>query len=59
MPGDELIVISRSRDTFRRLASLPSAGSEASLALRARGSILAISEALIEHAAYFDAGVPG
>jgi hypothetical protein len=41
-----------------RLASLPGAGSEASLALQARGSILAISEALIEHASYFDAGAP-
>jgi uncharacterized membrane protein YccC len=41
-----------------RLASLPGAGSGASLALQARGSILAISEALIEHASYFDAGAP-
>jgi uncharacterized membrane protein YccC len=41
-----------------RLASLPAAGSGASLALQARGSILAISEALIEHASYFDAGAP-
>jgi fusaric acid resistance family protein len=41
-----------------RLASHPGAGSEASLALQARGSILAISEALIEHASYFDAGAP-
>ena len=41
-----------------RLASFPGAGSEASLALQARGSILAISEALIEHASYFDAGAP-
>lgn len=39
-----------------RLASLAGAGSEASLALHARGSILAISEALIAHAAYFNAG---
>jgi uncharacterized membrane protein YccC len=42
-----------------RLASLPDGGSEASLALQARGSILAISEALIQHASYFDAGAPG
>jgi hypothetical protein len=42
-----------------RLASLPGAGSEASLALQARGSILAISEALIEHASYFDTEAPG
>jgi hypothetical protein len=32
--------------------------SGASLALQARGSIPAISEALIEHASYFDAGAP-
>jgi uncharacterized membrane protein YccC len=42
-----------------RLASLPGAGAEASLALQARGSILAISEALIEHASYFDTEAPG
>jgi hypothetical protein len=41
-----------------RLASFPGAGSEASLALQARGSILAITEALIAHASYFDAGAP-
>ena len=41
------------------LAARPDAGSGASLALQARGSILAISEALIEHASYFDAGAPG
>jgi len=41
-----------------RLASHPGAGSEASLALQARGSILAITEALTEHASYFDAGAP-
>jgi uncharacterized membrane protein YccC len=41
-----------------RLAALPGAGSGASLALQARGSILAISEALIQHASYFDAGAP-
>jgi uncharacterized membrane protein YccC len=41
-----------------RLATLPGDGSEASLALRARGSILAITEALIDHASYFDAGAP-
>jgi uncharacterized membrane protein YccC len=39
-----------------RLAALSGTGLEASLALRARGSILAISEALNDHAAYFDAG---
>jgi len=28
-------------------------------ALRARGSILALTEVLTQHAAYFDAGAPG
>ena len=42
-----------------RLASLTGAGAEASLALQARGSILVITEALIEHASYFDAGARG
>ena len=36
------------------LASRPGAA-----ALQARGSILAMSEALTEHPAYFDAGAPG
>src|SRR5258706_6299184 len=39
-----------------RLASRPGAEVEASVALRARASILAISEALTQHASYFDAG---
>jgi uncharacterized membrane protein YccC len=39
----------------RHLASLP----ESSDSLRARASLLAISDALAEHAAYFDAGAPG
>jgi uncharacterized membrane protein YccC len=38
------------------LMSLPSAVTEASLTLRARASILAISEVLTEHAAYFNGG---
>jgi uncharacterized membrane protein YccC len=37
------------------LASLPGAGARAMAALRGRGSILTISEALTQHAAYFDA----
>jgi len=39
------------------LAARPEAGSEASLALQARGSILVITEALIEHSSYFE-GAP-
>jgi hypothetical protein len=41
------------------LMSLPGAGPGATAALRARGSILAMSEALTQHASYFDAGAPG
>jgi uncharacterized membrane protein YccC len=41
-----------------RLASLPDAAPGADLALRARASILAISEALAQHSTFFDAGAP-
>jgi hypothetical protein len=40
------------------LMSLSGAETEAPLAIRARASILAISEVLAQHSAYFDAGVP-
>lgn len=56
--GDSAIATTRLTQLDDRLASLPGAGSEAALALQARGSILAISEALSEHASYFDAGAP-
>ena len=56
--GSSAIATARLTQFDDRLASLPGAGLEASLALRARGSILAISEALIAHAAYFDIGAP-
>ena len=56
--GNSAIAITRLAQLDDRLASLPGDGSEASLALRARGSILAITEALIDHASYFDAGAP-
>ena len=56
--GNSAIATTRLARLDDRLASLPGAGSEASLALRARGSILAITEALIDHASYFDAGAP-
>jgi len=39
-----------------RLASRSGGGPETTLALSARGSILAISEVLAQHASYFDAG---
>jgi uncharacterized membrane protein YccC len=56
--GNGAIATTRLARLDDRLASLPGAGSEASLALHARGSMLAISEALIAHAAYFNAGAP-
>jgi hypothetical protein len=54
--GNSAIATTRLARLDNRLASLPGAGSAVSLALRARGSILAISEALDQHASYFDAG---
>ena len=56
--GSSAIAIARLARLDDRLASFPGAGSEASLALQARGSILAIWEALIAHASYFDLGAP-
>jgi uncharacterized membrane protein YccC len=56
--GNSAIATARLTQFDDRLASLPGAGSEASLALQARGSILAIWEALSQHASYFDAGAP-
>jgi hypothetical protein len=57
--GSCAIATTRLTRLDERLASLPGGGSGASLALQARGSILAISEALFEHGSYFDAGAPG
>jgi hypothetical protein len=56
--GNSAIATARLTLLDNRLAARPDAGSEASLALQARGSILVITEALIEHASYFDAGAP-
>jgi uncharacterized membrane protein YccC len=50
------IAIARLRQLDRRLASHPGAWPEAATTLRARGHILAISDALAEHASYFDSG---
>ncbi|MGH8133350.1 MAG: FUSC family protein, partial [Steroidobacteraceae bacterium] len=57
--GNSAIATTRLARLDDRLASLPGTGSETSLALQARGSILAISEAFVAHASYFDAGAPG
>jgi uncharacterized membrane protein YccC len=56
--GSSAVATARLARLDDRLASFSGAGSEASLALQARGSILAITEALIAHASYFDAGAP-
>ena len=56
--GNSAIATAQLAQLDDRLASLPSAGSTF-VALQARGSILAITEALIEHASYFDAGARG
>jgi hypothetical protein len=52
--GDSGIATARLARLDDALASRPGAA-----ALRARGSILAMSEALTQHSAYFDAGAPG
>jgi uncharacterized membrane protein YccC len=52
--GDSVIATTRLARLDDALAARPGAA-----ALRARGSILAMSEALTEHSAYLDAGVPG
>jgi len=52
--GDSAIATARLPQLDEALASRPGAA-----ALRARASILAMSEALTQHAAYFDAGAPG
>jgi uncharacterized membrane protein YccC len=43
----------------QRLASLPDFGLRKALSLRARGRLLSIDDALIQHRDYFDAGAPG
>jgi hypothetical protein len=57
--GNSEIATTRLAQLDDHLASLPANWPETSVALRARGSILAISEALIQHASYFDAGARG
>jgi uncharacterized membrane protein YccC len=52
--GGSSVAIERLAQYDKRLASLPSTRPGARVRLRARGSILAMSEALAQHAAYFD-----
>jgi uncharacterized membrane protein YccC len=54
--GNSALAAARLARLEERLAALSGTGPEASLALKARGSILAILQALNDHAAYFDAG---
>jgi uncharacterized membrane protein YccC len=54
--GRSTEVIAQLRQFDDRLASTRETGTEATMALRGRGRILVISEALAEHGAYFDAG---
>jgi len=54
--GDSSVAIERLARLDRILAALPSAKPAARVRLRARGSILAMSEALAQHSAYFDSG---
>jgi hypothetical protein len=56
--GDSAMARSRLARLDSRLASLPGTEPGAVLALRARARILGLSEALAEHADYFDAGAP-
>jgi hypothetical protein len=54
--GQSTEAIAQLRQFDDRLASTREPGTEATMALRGRGRILVISEALAEHGAYFDAG---
>jgi uncharacterized membrane protein YccC len=57
--GNSAVTTTRLAVLDRVLASLPGAGTGAQAALRARGGVLAVSEALTQHASYFDAAAPG
>jgi uncharacterized membrane protein YccC len=54
--GKSAIANAMLRQLDRRFASGSDAGLESTVALRARGRILVVSEALAEHGPYFDAG---
>jgi hypothetical protein len=54
--GNSAVAIARLHQLDQRIASNPDAAPEPAIALHARGRILVISEALAEHASYFDAG---
>jgi uncharacterized membrane protein YccC len=56
--GHSTKAIAKLRQFDDRLASTRETGTEASMALRGRGRVLVISEAIAEHGQYFDAGAP-
>ena len=56
--GNSAVATARLARLDHFVAARPGAGPETQLALRARSNILAISEALMQHASYFDAGAP-
>jgi uncharacterized membrane protein YccC len=56
--GHSTKAIAKLRQFDERLASRRETGTEATMALRARGRILVISEAIAEHSHYFDEGAP-
>jgi uncharacterized membrane protein YccC len=53
--GNSAVAIARLHQLDQRIACNPDAATEPDVALRARGRIMVISEALAEHASYFDA----
>jgi hypothetical protein len=55
--GNSSAAVERLTYLEQRLASLSNTRAGSRATLRARGSILAISEALAQHAAYFDSAV--
>jgi uncharacterized membrane protein YccC len=57
--GNSAVATTRLAVLDHVLASLPGAGTGAQAALRARGGVLAVSEALTQHASYFDTAAPG
>jgi uncharacterized membrane protein YccC len=54
--GNSAAATARLNELDRRLASLPDADPQTSLALRARGLMLAICDSLADHHAYFGTG---
>jgi hypothetical protein len=52
--GQSVLAAERLARVYDALAIMPGAGLKASVTLRAQGSIRAISEVLVQHAAYFD-----